>query len=82
MKNMLINSLVRQFRRGLRRSSPVSHARPARLPVWNGNIDFSDSPSTSRPIVQHDAGYTLPAYAPYGRASSNVVSHAPRFRVI
>ena len=73
MKNMLVNVLARQFRRGRRRS--------ARLPVWNENLDFSKSPSTSRPIVQHDAGYTRPAYAPYGSPSGGV-SHAPRFRVV
>ena len=81
MKNMLVNVLARQFRRGRRRSSPTRMAHPARLPVWNENLDFSKSPSTSRPIVQHDAGYTRPAYAPYGSPSGGV-SHAPRFRVV
>ncbi len=81
MKNAFVTLFARQFRRRQRRSSPTSQALPARLPVWNGNIDFSESPSTSRPIVQDDAGYTRPAYAPYGRPSSGV-GRTPRFRVV
>ena len=81
MNNMLVDVLARRFRRSRRPGSPTRSMSAVRRPVWNGNIDFSELPSTSRPLVQNDAGYTNPAYAPYGRYSSDV-SHTPRFRVV
>lgn len=81
MNNMLVDVLARQFRRR-RRPGSVTRSRSAvRRPIWNGNIDFSELPSTSRPLVQSDAGYTKLAYAPNGPYSS-ATSRTPRFRVV
>lgn len=80
MRNPLVSLFTCRRHRGDRRIASTSPAPVARMSVRSGKIGPFGSSVTSRRTASRHAGYTIPVYSPYRRASAGA-ARTSLFRV-